>query len=385
MHRTQDPTSWSMPAQAAPSAYYHPPVPPYPPAGQQAVSYSAHGVGTAPSSHLTNTSQGWTMSKWPLRFGGRPKDLPVEEFIFRTETLARLSGLPQTALALGLHQLLTDSASSWYWIFIRNHPNATWIQTREAITRAFQSNVSDAAIRRLIMDRVQRPGERFMEFNLAIQELEVRLTIPMTEQELMETLRRNMLPHIQDRLLFVPIQSIDDLQGRVQQVEELAQQQLEVQQFRRLPPRVHEISAPPPIIEDRPVASSYNRAFLAPPPPLARPDIRSNPFAQQMANIDPDCPPNEQTDFVCAMGAVQDRNQYTVCWNCDELGHTFMDCAAQRIIFCYGCGTKNVIRPQCPKCSLRAIQGNGHGSGRQNGNMQNPPQLHHPNQQRRLP
>lgn len=61
-----------------------------------------------------NPSQTWVMGKWPLRFGGRPNDLPVDEFIFRTETLARQANLSQPSLALGLHQILNGSSASWY-------------------------------------------------------------------------------------------------------------------------------------------------------------------------------------------------------------------------------------------------------------------------------
>lgn len=104
-------------------------------------------------------------------------------------------------MTLGLHQLLTGPAATWYWVFIKNEPNSTWNVTRRALALAFRSAVSDAAIWRMIMDRVQRPRERFTEFLLAIQELEVRLGNRMSEFELVETLKRNMLPHIQDRLL----------------------------------------------------------------------------------------------------------------------------------------------------------------------------------------
>lgn len=311
-----------------------------------------------------NVSQGWTMGKWPLRFSGGSKDLPADEFIFRAETLARLSNLPQAALTLGLHQLLTGAASSWYWVFLRTQPNATWADTRRAIINAFQINQSDAAIRRQIMDRLQRPGERFMEYQLAIQELELRLANRMSEAELLETLRRNLLPHIQDRLLFVPIYSVYDLQSRVHQVEELAQRQLEVQHLRRPAPRIHEIIANPALADESGIASCYSQNFTVPPPPMGVSDWRSNPFAEQMGHVDINHQFDEQQAYISAIGAAADRNQYILCWNCDEMGHTFMDCAAQRSIFCYGCGAKNVVRPQCAKCSVRALQGNGRGSVR---------------------
>lgn len=354
-----------------------------PTTGNSAAQYQSVAV-YPPASHLVNPgvvpvassidlpmqgniTQGWQMAKWQLRFGGGPKDLPVDEFVFRVETLARLSTLPQAALTLGLHQLLAGTAESWYWIFLRNQPNATWAQTRASLIRAFKANTSDAAIRRLIMDRLQRPGERFMEFQLAIQELEVRLSIRMSEQELLETLRRNMLPHIQDRLLFLPIYTVCDLQGRVLQVEELAQRQLEVQHLRRLVPRIHEIQTLPHLVDDYPI---HSQNFSVPPPSFGVTHNWSNPFAEQMNLPDQFIQSQDIGGTICAIGAGEDQNQYLACWNCDELGHTYMDCTARRIIFCYGCGTKNVVRPQCIKCSLRDLQGNGRGSVRQNGNLQ---------------
>lgn len=326
------------------------PIPP-PPASIPSASHfrpppSSYGQGLHPPAVVP---QVWAMAKWPLRFSGGPKDLPVDEFVFRVETLARLSFLPQAALTLGLHQLLTGAASSWYWVYIKNEPNSSWNHTRRALALAFPSTVSDAAIRRMIMDRVQRPGERFTEFLLAIQELEVRLGNRMSELDLVETLKRNMLPHVQDRLLFMPVQSIQDLQQCVHMVEELAQSQSEVQHLRRGQLRIHELVAPLPVPDEYVAMPPPNYDWTVPPPPGMR------FFPPQQLNPDQE------------IGALS--NEYTRCWNCDELGHTYLDCSANRIIFCYGCGEKKVIRPQCPRCSVRALQGNGRGSVRPVGSL----------------
>lgn len=318
----------------------------------------------AEPNEMPNITRGWCMDKWPLRFGGTPKDLPVDEFLFRVETLARLSNVSQAALTLGLHQLLVGAASSWYWVFIRNQPNATWAQIREALVIAFQSNVSDAAIRRLIMDRLQRPGERFMEFTLAVQELEVRLINRMTEHELMETFRRNMLPHLQDRLLFLTTNTIRELQLRVQEVEDLAQRQHEVQQVRRSMARVHEIAAlsPPP----QEFGARYQQDFLPHSsfdyPPRTSVNNYGSDFVAENEDVRPNYPHYQgvdQTNWLCGVTNPLDRNQLIICWNCDEMGHTFLDCLAKRNIFCYGCGAKNYVRPQCPKCAPRSLLGNG--------------------------
>lgn len=152
----------------------------------------------------------------------------------------------------------------------------------------------------------------------------------------MEFLRRNLLPHIQKKLLFLPTHSLYELQGRVYQVEELAQQQSEVQPIRRYLPRVNEISTHSTMTTEFVIESSYTNNFQCPPPPLGAVNAGSYPFAGQMLLLEPIDQSVDQRGMICAV----DRNQFAVCWNCDEIGHTFMDCAARRIIFCYGCGAK---------------------------------------------
>lgn len=319
----------------------------------------------------SNISQGWRMSKWSLRFAGSSQDLAVDEFLFRVETLARLENLPLTALTLGLHQLLTGAAAAWYWIYIRREPKATWAQFKEALTFAFQSNISDAAIRRLIMDRLQRPGERFMEFCIEVQGLEVRLLRRMKEVELLDTLRRNMLPLLQDRLLFVVINSILELQQRVRQIEDLTQRQLEVHHIRRPSGKIHELSYPPPAV----VADDVDWSRQPPGNYFVEPSTNSDVLRNIHMTPLSQLPPGYSTvgtfpqaagqlDCVNAISTV-DRNSLSICWNCDDIGHTYMDCTRTRRIFCYGCGTKDVVRPQCPKCSVRILSGNAQRNARQ--------------------
>lgn len=349
------------------------------------VSYGP-ATGNRPAGQtFVNTQHGLPVEKWPIRYGGSIKDGPVDDFIFRVEALGKLANIPQSALTFALYQLLTGTAASWFWLFMRNEPNATWAQTRRDLSRAFQCNVSDEAIRRMIMDRLQRPGERYVEYQIAIQELEVRLTVRMTQVELLDTLRRNLLPHLQEKLLFHQLRTVSDLQCCVHRLEEFAQQQSEIHHIRRPINRVHEITTTPKVANEFGVAHCYPQNFCVPPPPINALVESSHQFAEQIPM------PNynyvqENTPYT--VEAIEDRNQYVRCWNCDELGHSFMDCSAQRIIFCYGCGTKGCVRPQCSKCSLRTLQGNGRGSVRPMGHLmlqqrQAGPPLQYPMQQQR--
>lgn len=40
-----------------------------------------------------------------------------------------------------------------------------------------------------------------------------------------------------------------------------------------------------------------------------------------------------------------------ICWNCSEKGHKFEDCLGERKIFCYGCGSPKIFKPNCSRCN----------------------------------
>lgn len=42
-----------------------------------------------------------------------------------------------------------------------------------------------------------------------------------------------------------------------------------------------------------------------------------------------------------------------LCWNCQKSGHRYQDCLEERKVFCYGCGTPNIYKPKCAKCTSK--------------------------------
>lgn len=67
---------------------------------------------------------------------------------------------------------------------------------------------------------------------------------------------------------------------------------------------------------------------------------------------------NEGDQFVYALNtrsqiAVKE-NPYIICWNCKDVGHTFIDCPHDlRHKFCFGCGRENVRKPYCFHCQRK--------------------------------
>lgn len=110
-------------------------------------------------------SGGHLIGKWSLRFSGAPKTLDVDDFLFRVERQARLHGVSDGALAIGVGDLLTCGAADWFWSFQRKFDNPTWFQLRQAFIRRYAAQrESDYAIRSRIEHRVQRIGESFGDF-----------------------------------------------------------------------------------------------------------------------------------------------------------------------------------------------------------------------------
>lgn len=126
-----------------------------------------------------NRPLGSIISHWSLKFNGTSNDLPVDEFLFRVETLAFADNIPLETLARCLHMMLGGMATHFYWLFQGQNPAATWIQLRQALTDQFKTNESDFEIRKSLYDRIQHAQESFSVFSLAVQGLASRLINPI--------------------------------------------------------------------------------------------------------------------------------------------------------------------------------------------------------------
>lgn len=279
----------------------------------------------------------YQMGKWNLQFRGTASDFPVDEFLFRVETLARSSNIAEDMLPFGMHYVLHGEAQSWYWVYHRDNPQADWITFKDAMRRHFSLVETQVEIREKISKRKQRLGEVFNEFYLAVAGIAARLSQRMPENELVEILRANMIPQLKNALLFQPTLTVAQLQECCKRCERLWQAESMVASQQPKPaftPRVQEICAP---VE--PITYSDNRFDTS---------NYYNPIQPQFV----------YGDQVEAIQKTDDRKKLVnrtdlmVCWNCDEMGHSFDICTvATRNVFCYGCGAKNVYKPNCTRCS----------------------------------
>lgn len=283
---------------------------------------------------------GHTMSRWPVRYPGT-SNIPIDEFIFRVENLAAADNIPLPSLMIGLHFLLEKGPSDFYWNYLRKNNAATWDQIKAALLERYATLDSDVEIRKAIADRRQMPGEEFGEFSLAIENLANRLRRPMDEGEIIEYLRQNMSHRLQTALMLHPTYTIRELQAHSRRFEKLWE--VQSHSSRRPAGRVNELEEP------------FNNLQLYDAVP-GHPALAGN----ELAAYAPNTLRYEPSGVVEALRSRQttapgasnpNRGDYVVCWNCLEMGHTFVDCVAARTVFCYGCGAKNTYKPQCVGCN----------------------------------
>lgn len=291
----------------------------------------------------------YQMGKWNLQFRGTSSEFPVDEFLFRVETLARSSNIAENMLPFGMHYVLHGAAQEWYWVYHRDNPNADWNTFQGAMRRHFSLIETQVEIREKISKRKQQSGEAFNEFYLAIVGLAARLHQRMPEHELVEILRANMVPQLKSVLLFHPTYTVAALQEYCKRFERLWQSEsatVSRQPRPVCPPRVNEITS-----------QAYESPYGV---QQCDPNIYFDAHQYQYGypeHIEAFHKSDDKTK-------VMNRQELIVCWNCDEMGHSFDNCTvASRNVFCNGCGLKNNYKPTCTRCNAGNFQRDGLNQG----------------------
>lgn len=265
------------------------------------------------------------MAKWNLRFHGNGKDLHVDDFLFRADTLARSANIGLDELPRCMHYLLHGDALDWFWDYHRNNPLSTWVDFVQAMRHQYSPIDTDLEIFDKIRSRKQCPGETFAKFAVDISMLATRLRNPLSEAEQLEHLRANMNSGLRSALLFQPSGSIHQLKELAKRYEKLSLGQAVNSRF-----PIRRISE----LDDNPFS------------------VYGVPESAQVVIAETELPDHNAIEAVVeARKPLANRVDLLCCWNCDEMGHTFADCeVATRNVFCYGCGAKNTYRPSCTKC-----------------------------------
>lgn len=244
------------------------------------------------------------ISGWHIKFCGQDEGgLSVDNFIYRIHalTIQSLRGDFNT-LCQHVHLLFCDKAIDWYWRFHATVARVDWETLCRELRNQFRDRRTDFDLREQMRARKQRHGEKFDSFYDAILQITDRLQTPVNEYDLIEILKRNLRPEVRKEILHFNIISISDLRDFV---------------------RKHEI------LEDELGKYRSNRTFI--------PHKVVSELGGESSSVEGMMEVNEVVEFKC--------------WNCSKTGHKFEDCVGERRIFCYGCGTPNIFKPNCAKCN----------------------------------
>lgn len=255
---------------------------------------------------------------WNLKFDGSSNGLSIDEFLYRVKTLTKETFNDDfSVICKNLNTLLTGKAREWYWRYHKQVPSVNWDEFCHAIKGQYKEMKSTFDLREEIRNRKQRAGESYDTFFDALSTIADRLPRPMSEEEFIEIIARNLRPEIRQDLLYVPIRSLSHLRKLVQMRENF----LSDEYVRRT---LNQRSQNPSLVPRRQISE-----------------------IEQGVNMD-----NESEYLVEAVQKSDPPNVFR-CWNCDSSGHHWHDCLEDRTIFCYGCGAKDTYKPQCPKCLSR--------------------------------
>ncbi|XP_067622125.1 uncharacterized protein [Eurosta solidaginis] len=246
---------------------------------------------------------------WKLTFDGSLENVSVDEFIYRINALTVTSLRGNfDALCQNAHILFEGKAKNWYWRYHHSVRSLDWFNLCDALKSNFKDVRTDYDIKERIRNRKQKQGESFEQFFEALMTLSDSLKVAMSEQELVETLIRNILPDIRLELLHLDITSISALRRACRRRENFFET----------------------------VKNSF-----------ARPQL---PQKRQLAEVE-QTDQAVSTDFTVVQAAENLDALEKKCWNCDAPGHDYKQCVKPRRVFCYGCGLLAYFLPTCPNCN----------------------------------
>lgn len=260
------------------------------------------------------------ISRWKVQFDG---DSSVTSFIERIEELRLSRNVTEEQLLRSAVELFTKDALLWY----RTHKFHSWGELMSKLRQDFQPYDYELDLWEEIRKRTQGVKERVITYIAAVENLFNRLgENKPSERTRVDWIRRGLLPHIQSQLALHPVETISELTRLGRLVEETF---VRTQRF-----------CPPP--------TNYRNLLE---PDLAYRKSSNNQYYPSCSAISPDITVKSTDSVRMESDSVESARNYPVCWNCGKRGHRFKKCSEPKKIFCFRCGTLNVVASNCPKCS----------------------------------
>lgn len=253
---------------------------------------------------------------WDIKFDGTRK-LSVENFIYRIESqVIDTLGGNFNVLCDNAQCLFIKDAKDWYWRYRRSVDRVTWPSLCQELRTNFEDHKTDTELKEDMRARKQGPTESFDDYKNIILHISENLHTPLREIELVEILQRGLRPKIRQQLLYVTINSVSQLRRLCLKSENLH----------------NEIS--------NSNTHSHNQSMF-----------KGSLTRKYVNELDGDPVTSGDISTEADIDEVRYYSPKIICWNCRSEGHRYLDCVEPRTIFCYGCGSVGVFKPNCKACA----------------------------------
>ncbi|KAI8121827.1 hypothetical protein CVS40_7193 [Lucilia cuprina] len=280
-------------------------------------THESPGINSQTSNVNSNTSSASFFIKlkdWNVSFSG---DEDVSDYLFKVDTLTERSQCPYDYVMANFHIFLKGKAETWFWMYIKQNPRATYPLLKRAITKQFGTLEGDLDILMKISARKHHLKESYDDFYSSLVRMNLKLEQPMEDDALIKIIRRNVRPELLNMTFVSRPVDLDSYRDLLREAERslIANNALKYPTNR--PRQVDEIS-----VES--LGESINC------------DEADEEFDPQIESLKV----NKQY--------VKGDYSKIKCWNCLRSGHSYIYCPeTTRFLFCFKCGHRDVTTPEC--------------------------------------
>lgn len=263
------------------------------------------------------------VSNWNLKFDGSGS---VSNFLERVEELSAACSITEAELLNTAIALFSGMALSWFRS-IRS-TISSWGDLSSLLKATYLSPEYEEEIWMDIRNRSQGADEKAAIFIGVMENLFNRLSEKQSESKRLTIIRRNLLPHLQNQLALVKIDSIPDLIKTCQTIEGV---RLRTERLR--PPPSNPRMVAEPQLMYRPTRSPVSHTVVC-EAGMTMSGTSGSSGVRSTSNQN-----------------VGSSSQASRCFNCNGVGHLARNCAQPFRRRCFRCGKAGVTVRTCPSCS----------------------------------
>lgn len=269
-----------------------------------------------------------------LKFDGKNQNL--HNFLERVDEFCMAHRVNKDQLLNFAHELFEGDVLILFRSIRANC--RTWQDLVNELKLVFLPSDFENDLWEAIKSRKQASTERVLIFIAVMENLFKRFCYPVEEQVQLKAIIKNLRPFYQDRLALNYPRSIIELKLLCKTLEDV---------------KISNNSFKEP--------SNEYMNILGPELSVSKTQINKQIFKSQINEIFEESQVKEipkqsivnreSENIAETLSVTVDVVRSPKCWNCDIQGHAYNKCPKKKSLFCFGCGSKNIIKPKCPKCN----------------------------------